>query len=107
MFTSHASQMGLIGSPAWDLMSSHGGPNSFISFIGPASLSPSKPDIWACVLGLRVYYFKPNQCQTLTLIYLKFYHSSYSVIGLVSSLHISVTIICYTLSFTYKTFPSI
>ena len=32
-----------------------------MSFIGPASLSLFKPDIWACVLGLRAYYFKPNQ----------------------------------------------
>ena len=30
-------------------------------FIGPASLSLFKLDIWACVLGLRTYYFKPNQ----------------------------------------------
>ena len=32
-----------------------------MSFIGPASLSLFKSDIWACVLGLRAYCFKPNQ----------------------------------------------
>ena len=29
-----------------------------MSFIGPASLSLFKPDIWACVLGLHAYYLK-------------------------------------------------
>ena len=32
-----------------------------MSFIGLASLSLFKPDIWACVLGLRAYYFKPHK----------------------------------------------
>ena len=32
-----------------------------MSFIRPTSLSLFKPDIWACILGLRAYYFKPNQ----------------------------------------------
>ena len=32
-----------------------------MSFIGPTSLSLFKPDIWACVLGLHAFYFKPNQ----------------------------------------------
>ena len=38
-----------------------GGPSSFMYFIEPTSLSLFKPDIWPCVLGLRAYYFKPNQ----------------------------------------------
>ena len=37
-----------------------GGPSYFMSFIGPAPLSLFKLDIWACVLGLCAYYFKPN-----------------------------------------------
>ena len=32
-----------------------------MSFFGPTSLPLFKPNIWACVLGLRAYYFKPNQ----------------------------------------------
>ena len=37
------------------------GASSFTSFTGPTSISPFEPDIWACVLGLRVYSFKPYQ----------------------------------------------
>ena len=38
-----------------------GGPSFFTSFTGPASIFPFKPDIWACVLGLRAYNFKTNK----------------------------------------------
>ena len=30
-------------------------------FIGPTPLSLFKSDIWACVLGMCAYYFKPNK----------------------------------------------
>ena len=44
-----------------------------MSFIGLASLSFFKPDIWACVLGLGAYSFKPNQIQTNLILKLKIY----------------------------------
>ena len=42
-----------------------------MSFIRLASLSLFKPDIWACVLGLRAYYFKLNRCILISLSYLE------------------------------------